>query len=512
MDALEKEKLNILLKYIEENIRSSDTTQAKYIDPYGNIGRLNSKQNQVIYGRRGSGKSLLITALKENSKGEAIFTKINIEDFKDVSFPDSLLQAIKSFLKQLDTHVCSSYKWYQLKRLFAAKSIHRKLKKKIEDITKKLNEPDKYEQNITDTDSSKNTNKIAGKDKVISAETGREDFAEHKVNKIFPVEKLDKLKKEIPDLKETINEISAFLNNRQIFLVLDDFYFLKKTDQPYFVDFFHRLSKDTKLFIKVATIKHRSALYVNTNTYIGMEMGHDAQPIELDYTLDKYDVLQDFMWQILKQINEDSKANLKIEGLLSDNAFKYLCIASGGVVRDFLSLFIRVGEEIKKESSSDIRVSKPEVIDIAISNITNKLDSLKTDSAEEKETLEHYLNYIKNYMINEVKTNIFLLGINDLTSQPQINQAIKELVDFRLIHQIEQNISTKHGGQRYAAYMIDVGFFPTSRNTKNFSVIEPGMSDQAGRDAIRSSPKIEIDKIKEHINSLVINKELEVTL
>lgn len=57
--------LNKVLKYIEENIRVTNQTTIEYLDPKGHIERLNSKQNQIIFGRRGSGKSLLLKSLKE---------------------------------------------------------------------------------------------------------------------------------------------------------------------------------------------------------------------------------------------------------------------------------------------------------------------------------------------------------------------------------------------------------------------------------------------------------------
>jgi len=509
MNANDKKNLSKLLKYIEENIRSSDTTTAKYIDPFGNIDRLNSKQNQVIYGRRGSGKSLLIKALKENAINDALFTKVNVEDFKDISFPDSLLQALKSFLKQLKKHLNDSYSFYNLRSGVKARRVIKKINSFLDKIDKKAKEPDKYSHNITETEGAKQKSTLEAKRNGIKAATTSEESAEKTVVKVVNKDKLDSLKKEISEIKELLDEVTKYFNNKNIFLVLDDFYFIKKTDQPHFVDFFHRLSKDTRLFLKVATIKHRSSLYTTAETYIGMEMRQDAQPIELDHTLDKYEILEDFMWQILKQVNKDSGAGIGIDHLLSPNAFKYLCIASGGVVRDFLSLFIQIGEEIKKGAEN---ITKPDVIDIAISNIQNKLEALKTDSPEEKEVLENYLNYIKSFLVNDVKTNVFLVGLSDIDGYPEINQAIKELVDARLIHQIEPNISAKHkDNQRYVAYMIDVGFFPGAR-ARNFNVIEPGVLDKDGRnDLIRSAPKIDLELFEKHIEQLGFAKKLEVT-
>ena len=54
-----------VLRYIEENIRVTEQTSIEYLDSQGNIDRLSLKQNHIIFGRRGSGKSLLLKSLKE---------------------------------------------------------------------------------------------------------------------------------------------------------------------------------------------------------------------------------------------------------------------------------------------------------------------------------------------------------------------------------------------------------------------------------------------------------------
>ncbi len=496
---MDQSKLKQLLGYLEENIRSSDQTAGTYIDPHGNIERLNSKQNQIIFGRRGSGKSLLIKALKTNSVNEAIYTKVNIEDYKDISFPDSILQVLNSFLKQLINEVENDYKFYQLRRMIQARGLTKKLKSIINENKRTLREPDRFDKGIVVTDNHQSLASAEIKSNIGSIKVGEDIGAEVKTTKTFLVDKLSNLKKDIPNIKELIILVSKYFNGKHIFLVLDDFYFLKRQEQPFFIDYFHRLTKDTPLYLKVATIRFRSSLYTTAETYIGIEIGHDAQSIELDYTLDKFKVLEDFMWEVLQNANTTSNAKVDLDSLISNNAFKYLCLASGGVVRDFLSLFLKVGEEINKGKTS---ISKPDVIEIAISNIQNKFDALETDSADEKEELERYLNYVKNFLVTEKRTNICLIGLQDIERFPNIKQSIKELVDLRLLHQVEPNISAKQSdGQRYSAYMIDVGLFPGPR-PKNFHVIEPGnFEDDKKNDEVRSAPKLDLDLFNKNVES-----------
>ena len=124
---------------------------------------------------------------------------------------------------------------------------------------------------------------------------------------------------------------------------MDDFYFIRKLEQPFFIDFFHRLTKDTNLYIKVGTIRYRSKLYTTTEeSYVGTELGHDIQEIDLDYTLDRFDLLQTFLKELLEEAIKQSKSQLDSKDLFSENGFKQLCMASGGVPRDFLSLLLKL--------------------------------------------------------------------------------------------------------------------------------------------------------------------------
>lgn len=107
--------LNKVLKYIEENIRVTEQTTIEYLDPKGHIDRLESKQNQIIFGRRGSGKSLLLKSLKARGTDKVIIS-INLDDYKDISFPDSIIQVLRVVIRQLKDSLDNSYKWFQLKK------------------------------------------------------------------------------------------------------------------------------------------------------------------------------------------------------------------------------------------------------------------------------------------------------------------------------------------------------------------------------------------------------------
>src|SRR5207249_607019 len=56
----------------------------------------------------------------------------------------------------------------------------------------------------------------------------------------------------------------------------------------------------SNLWIKVGTIRHRSRWYIFGDPPYGMKLGDDAEEIDLDVTLEKYDLTKRFLVKILE--------------------------------------------------------------------------------------------------------------------------------------------------------------------------------------------------------------------
>lgn len=499
--------LNKVLRYIEENIRVTEQSTIEYLDPKGHIERLLSKQNQVIYGRRGSGKSLLLKSLKANATNTVVMT-VNLDDYKDISFPDSIIHVLRIVIKQLVKSLLVSYRWWQFKKQIRANKIIKNLNKYLENIEARLENPDQYEESTRVKSKSKIIGEIGSKVSKSTAKIGSEINEESESSRTLKIDKINILRNELTKFKELIEAASGKLD-KDLFLILDDFYFIRKLDQPYFADFFHRISKNTRLYLKIASIKHRTSLYLQSDTYIGMEIGHDIQSLNLDYNLENFAALVGFMKELLYNVNKKVEVNIDYEKLFSENGFRFLCLASGGVPRDFFTLFLALGNKI---INGQITINKPLVIETSIENLPNKLEAFKTDSLEEKEVLEHYLQFIRKEIVDNKRWNSFLVSSSGVLQYPQINQAIKELVDLRLLHIANSNTSSAPSdGTRYSAYLIDIGLFPNA-NPRNFQQVEPGQKDEEGReDKIRSSPKLNLEQLNAFIVGLKLNKQLKLT-
>lgn len=497
-----RDEVRKLVAYIEENLRASSSAGLTFIDTRNLKGRLTVRQNHVVFGRRGAGKSSLVESVCGPAKHVAI--RINLEDYKDISFPNILLHVLMESCKELGVAVKARSKWLQL---LAARRFRKNLLSKEQELLKLLYEPDREEQHVRTKEGSERGSGIeVSSDRIKGSLSGKE-AVEREVARTIPVDKLARLQIDIPSFKHLFREASRLCAGAPLFLVLDDFYFVPKAVQPEFIDFFHRLTKDTPLFLKVATIEHRSRLFKATEqSYIGAELGHDIYEIDMDYTLDKFSDLKEFMNALLRAAIRDSGAGLESGDLFTGDGFSQLCLASGGVPRDFLSLFVRLANSVIAGKGD--KIGKVEVTEEAIANISSKLDSLKIDSAGEREILESYLSVIRRAVYNEHRTNAFLVAKDELEQRPLERQAIRELVDLRLTHLIDSNTSSAPSdGRRYEAYILDVGLYENSR-PRNFNQVEPGSHDSKSRkDQLRASPKLVLSELAERVREFT-NGEL----
>ncbi len=79
-----------------------------------------------------------------------------------------------------------------------------------------------------------------------------------------------------------------------------------------------------------------------------------------------------------------------------------------------------------------------------------------------------------------------------------IKSILKELIDLRFIHVIDNNTSAAPSdGKRHSAYLLDVSLYTNGR-PRNFKEIEPDIKKR--RDDIRSTPRISVLSLKEIIN------------
>lgn len=120
-----------------------------------------------------------------------------------------------------------------------------------------------------------------------------------------------------------------------------------------------------------------------------MKLGDDCDEIDLDITLEKYEIARRFLLQILNQILSEAGIDSHPE-ILADGGVERLVLASGGVARDFLTIFRRA-IEVARERGRTHRGEKINAEDVNVAageHDRSKRDELRRDTFEERELLE----------------------------------------------------------------------------------------------------------------------------
>ncbi len=485
---MDKIELNKLTTYLEENTRADKVSGIEFIDPRNFKEKVRGKQNYVVFGRRGAGKSTLLKTLNKYENSLTIY--VNLEDYKDITFPNIIIKVLVTFYKEISSKLNKEKSFF--KNYFSTRRIVNEINNLIKDLELKLIEPDRYSERKKQTKKTLSEDSIGASAGDLSAKSSQSSTSEFESEHSWEIDKLNELKTSIDFNKYLINKIVEF-SQTQLILILDDFYFIPKNIQPFLLDYFHRLAKSNDFYLKIGTIKHRSHLYFQSDkSYIGMELNADVYDIDLDYTLDKWNELKQFKRLLLETAINSSGANFNIDSVFNEQSFSQLCIASGGVPRDFLVLFIKCCQLINDNKT---RITVPDVREIAIQNFINKKNSLVKDSADDSNVLELYINYLRDFIFKQKRTNVFLIENDSLNKNEKIKQMIRELVDLRFLHIIDNNTSASPSdGKRYSAYLLDVSLYDNGR-PRSFKEVEPDI--QTNRQAVRGAPRVTIIKLNE---------------
>ena len=244
---LETEKVKKLKNHIKNSFRVRPNHNPKYIDVEGHLDRLGSKQHQIIYGRRGSGKSCLLVHYKNDiSKNNNVLSiYIETDEIKRLGYPDVLIRLL---LKIMESMPRSKQKWRKF--LFCETQVQ----KHIKDLRKLLNQAEVRQ--VKQEEKRQSTYGAKGEYSGVGANAGRSNS--FGTLSEFEEKKLDTLERYLPDYKTALEEEIKKSKCNACFILLDDFYLIKRDRQPDVLDYLHRLVRGTEYYLKIGTIRHRT--------------------------------------------------------------------------------------------------------------------------------------------------------------------------------------------------------------------------------------------------------------
>jgi len=435
----------INLAFMKMKRRAEMNDRAKLVSTFVDSGSLftllSSQDHQVIYGRRGTGKTHALIYLAEtmsNQKDIPVYIDMrNIGSSGGVYNDPSLSIAERATRLLLDTLSTFSDTIYEFI---------------LED--EKLIENISLEKSIDEL--SRNISNISVIEDPVSSKDSGQSVARHTVR--------------FGSIGQILRNLVRSVSPRKIWILLDEWSSVPLELQPYLSDFIRRSMFSVQgIIVKIAAIEQRTRFqlpFIEGN-YIGIEVGADiAADINLDDFMvfdndaeQAHDFFRELIYRHFQAIDESDKdSNLNSSDLLlreaftQSNVFTEFVRASEGVPRDSINIIMLAAKKAvdNKISMNDIRVAA-----------SQWYSRDKGSAVESNVEASELLHWIIDEVIGKRKARAFLLK-KDIKSE-----LIERLFDSRVIHILKRNVSSnEEPGFRYDVYKLDYGCYVDLINTQ----------------------------------------------
>jgi hypothetical protein len=473
---------------ILDSFRVRENQDPVYVDVANHLARVGAPQHLIVFGRRGSGKSSLLVhhhrqALKLQ---KPLSVYITADVVKTLPYPDLLIRLLLEVGNAIVT------KRRSLGAILRRRSMH-SLRSELSGLRQLLDQA--AQQDVTDAQTRANTSRETanlhaggqGLGGSLGAEEASATISQRTAR--FRQQKLEHIDRHLIDFRDAFVEAIATTGHNQATVLVDDFYLIEPALQPDVIDYLHRLLRGTSLYLKIGTVRHRTVLGRQNGRLIGVELYQDVEELDLDQTFENVTRTQDYLRRMLDtlavkvDLTDVSAWIFNPDGLLS------LTLASGGVPRDFLTIFVEAIEIAV--NSGQTRWLTPSVIYKAGDRVSyrTKLSNLRDDVGDEARRLEAVYQDLLTYCLVEKRKTAFLIAQDEVTRFANEHELIKQLMDFKLIHVIEADTSAASGRPgRYEAYTLDFSLFMEPR-LRGIEVIEFWRLDaQRRRRGLREAP------------------------
>lgn len=489
------QQLDRLRLVITENLRvqRGGAEHVPYIDVTSALNDVKARQNHAIFARRGCGKTLLLHHSKKELKEDVKTVYLNCEDFKTHSFPNVLIEILDAVFAELQGNLSG---WFGKKK--KSRNIIVEIRSQLQNLR---NRADSQEANIRESITTEKNDGASLKVGVHEiAEMGIEsrDSQKKELEKSYKKSdnKLQELNIWLPRLKSQIRDFFILSSSvKAVFIQVDDFYHLKRIDQPFVMDYIHRLCKDLPLYFKVATLRHASVLYADrVGQPTGAQERHDYQPINIDFTFADFRKTEQQLKRIFHEFGKQAKMTPdEIDTIFKGDGFRRLVMAGGGVPRDCLSIFLEVLENVRLSEES--RIGKDDVRIMSRSNFERRIEELKQDSEGAEQNLLLKGIYVIRKFCMDKKTNLFFISEQMLQQKDTLRELIYRLLDYRIIHSAGTAITHKSQSGTFHAFVIDLGSYAHMRTLQGrFNELD--ISDPATKEKMRSSPVLAFEEFQ----------------
>lgn len=468
---------------LANNIRAENINGDSYLSVFAGqqiIADIDNNNNQVIYGRRGSGKTHLLKAVQEKinarfaqEKNIAIYIDVRkhlpVIAKSDCDAETAALIIFQHIIQEIIDVFTSN-----IREIFSREQIAFSLdgvdEVRVSELSgflsqigveidgrslRKLGDISVSKEDIEKTDASA---KLAANPELTVAKNLQSTVSvQHDSSKYVSLFEIGKI------LGKTI----AFLGLERVVCLLDEWSEIPKDTQTHLAELIKRAFITEKFSFKLAAIPNRTYLGHKTkDKFFGLEDGGDIFGIQLDnryvFETNKQetrDFFNDLLFKHFSSIDTKNISNLVanektttekfINVFLTNKALGEILIASAGVPRDFIHLFIHsygkfLPTKAKHISVKNIRTATSEWYE------TDKKKQVD-DHPLERGLLE---KIVQEIIINKKSTHFMISEKNSR------NKHIQSLIDFRVLHLRKKGLSHQDiAGEAFNAFSIDYGCY-----------------------------------------------------
>lgn len=463
-----------------------DRLLATFVDP-GISNQLDNVNNQILYGRRGTGKTHALKVITGGGEHEGqLSIYVDMRKLGSSSIYEdlgrSLSVRVSSLLKDVLAEVDSAL------LDFATDPVHElpgngleALHKLSQAITRTV---------IADADvevesSSGQTTRESGS---AEASVGLVPTVAMKIGGEEEQQSNERIRQSGKVLEKILfQEISSSLEDslqgcgiNRLLILLDEWTAIPIDLQPLLAEFLKRaMFPIAEVTVKIASLEYRSNFteHVKKNNVIGFEVGSDiSAALELDdyfvYDRNPERTIEMFSDLTYRHISAESDGvsgepnylesahgiaspSDFIDGLfVSRDVFAELVRAGEGVARDFINIFSAAFFDSIRRDTSKIDRS---AVQQAAREWYEKDKAMNVD-----ETLGELLRVIVDEVIGERRARSFMLE-----RRYEKSDVIQSLFDFRLLHLVQRGYADKDNpGTRYNIYTLDYGTYVDLAGTK----------------------------------------------
>ena len=509
-------------RILQRSEKQEDLT--KLIETFVDIGilpQLMNDNNQILYGRRGTGKThvfkVLVSKLEEDSSNVVVYidgrTLGSTTQFSDTNIPISkrCLALFRDFMTPIQNAVMEyvvENPNENAEQAFDAASllgdaIVQPFKTLLENgIRTKSESESSLDLGAEASVSATHPPGFLGSFSSSHSEKGETELT-------YRVESEDKVI--FPVLSGAL-EKTLRLAQIRLYVLFDEWASLPLDIQPYLAEFLkHGILPVQQATIKIASLEHRSMFSCqDDDKFIGFELGADVSTaLDLDdyYVFDRNPnrMTEIYGKMLLKHLSADieqgylqEEYSIKtdkqfLSRLFTEIAtFRELARAAEGVVRDLINIFTRAFFHANRRNRDSI--DRKAIVEAARA-------WFEQDKAQHlDQEMESVLRRIVDEVIGTRRARSFLLPRN-----LEKHKIIQKLFDARVLHHMQRGYADKDNpGVRYNIYSLDYGTYVDLLNTSK----QPDLNLFDGDSSLDGADVIVPFDDKRSIRRIVLREEI----